>query len=996
MQSVKGVTTYQDLQLVWPFGAMRLDRLELIHQAGEHAILRFTGIASEERIDEIIGSPMSQERIELHSVADGSKGQPLFMGRLTHVEVKIVRSIHYIEAEAVSHTYEMDIAVNTRSFQQPDRLYRDIAQEIVGAYSGGELIDNAFSERQQGKFIMQYEESDWAFLKRLASHAGALLVPDVTAHKARLWIGLPEGRRQIQLDAHHPYEVNHAVVPYTAKSVDGTASVREYRYTTYEFENDECLEIGDKALLAGQTFVITRRTGVMQQGVFRWRYVCAAPDKVKRKKSFNSTIIGAAIDGTIIQVSRNQVKLHLDMDKQQDVSKAQWFPYAAEGNQILYLMPELGTRVKLYFPSADEDEAMVIQSVRVEPQGDYVEKHERKMADPGVKSFGNPQGKEFTLGDKELYITAQEGKLYISMNSYSGVNLSSAINIQIQAAGDLSFHGQQIQLQGLDGLYISTPSVTMELAEEISVRSDEIQLEAENRRQHGPLMSEFEEDLAKYGETALSAWRRTKNFVGRAVGVGEAVKDWAMDVLKFANDAGEVALTNALSFGIQHSLKSSGIEIEGVETKAVADALSDAMIRTVSEGINGQEVAPLAERNSIVQGIAKGKTYAADIWSGEKSFSDVLSDGAEMVDKSVIQPISKASELEVFKLDLLTTSYEQNVEAGRVAGEGALVLVDTVGTVATVGEYAAARGTIKVTKELADVAVDAAASSRKLPDGGASGKIPLHPSISHHPKKKGPPKDGKFKTHAKSLAERFEELEAAIGKLLGKMPKDMAERMPFKVAYKQMAGTNQRVPTIIKNSDHPMYSKMDGENGGGSGRRAKGTGELNLNKVKKNTPGIGGELYRRSQELRDLLPEEIRDIGNFGLARVEIPGLKKEFKAHSQIQDANQKWSEGYSPLPPEKIEERIFEPKEVNPWNEVDGEGAYSRKWDTEYKILEDIAKELGGSKGAVNKDVTGKIDFYTDREPCASCTPIIQEFEEMFPNVEVVIYYNRNLKKR
>ncbi|WGU93567.1 hypothetical protein QJQ58_24000 [Paenibacillus dendritiformis] len=100
---------------------------------------------------------------------------------------------------------------------------------------------------------------------------------------------------------------------------------------------------------------------------------------------------------------------------------------------------------------------------------------------------------------------------------------------------------------------------------------------------------------------------------------------------------------------------------------------------------------PLAERNSVVQGIAKGKTYAADIWSREKSFSDVLSDGAEMVDKSVIQPISKASELEVFKLDLLTTSYAQNVEAGRVAAEGGLVLVDTALTLVTASEYAIAK-----------------------------------------------------------------------------------------------------------------------------------------------------------------------------------------------------------------------------------------------------------------------------------------------------------------
>ncbi|MFG0236012.1 hypothetical protein [Brevibacillus porteri] len=31
---------------------------------------------------------------------------------------------------------------------------------------------------------------------------------------------------------------------------------------------------------------------------------------------------------------------------------------------ILYLMPEFGSKVKLYFPSADEDEGMIMNSVR--------------------------------------------------------------------------------------------------------------------------------------------------------------------------------------------------------------------------------------------------------------------------------------------------------------------------------------------------------------------------------------------------------------------------------------------------------------------------------------------------------------------------------------------------------------------------------------------------------------------------------------------------------
>lgn len=88
------------------------------------------------------------------------------------------------------------------------------------------------------------------------------------------------------------------------------------------------------------------------------------------------------------------------------------------------MMPERGAQVKLYFPSADEDDAIVIQSVRTKPSTSTAllsppgqngsmespaERHSRKTADPGIKSFANPQGKEVSLGNSELHMTAQEG-----------------------------------------------------------------------------------------------------------------------------------------------------------------------------------------------------------------------------------------------------------------------------------------------------------------------------------------------------------------------------------------------------------------------------------------------------------------------------------------------------------------------------------------------------------------------------------------------------------
>ncbi|WP_259392277.1 group II intron maturase-specific domain-containing protein [Paenibacillus thiaminolyticus] len=105
-------------------------------------------------------------------------------------------------------------------------------------------------------------------------------------------------------------------------------------------------------------------------------------------------------------------------------------------------------------------------------------------------------------------------------------------------------------------------------------------------------------------------------------------------------------------------------------------------------------------------------------------------------------------------------------------------------------------------------AAEAAASARKIPDGnGRKGKL-IHLLDSDLERKSVLPKDGKAKIHAKSLVEKVDSLESEIAKLLGRMPKSLAERMPFKVGYVQHAGTNRRTPVLFKNENSPMFTGL--------------------------------------------------------------------------------------------------------------------------------------------------------------------------------------------
>lgn len=82
--------------------------------------------------------------------------------------------------------------------------------------------------------------------------------------------------------------------------------------------------------------------------------------------------------------------------------------------------------------------------------------------------------------------------------------------------------------------------------------------------------------------------------------------------------------------------------------------------------------------------------------------------------------------------------------------------------------------------------------------------------------------------------------------------------------------------------------------------------------------------------------------------------------------------------------EEKIFDTLKVNENNVVNGNGAWDRSRDTEFKILNEIANKLGE-----NTKVSGKIKFYTDLDCCPSCRSVIQQFQKKYPNVEIEIIY-------
>ena len=114
---------------------------------------------------------------------------------------------------------------------------------------------------------------------------------------------------------------------------------------------------------------------------------------------------------------------------------------------------------------------------------------------------------------------------------------------------------------------------------------------------------------------------------------------------------------------------------------------------------------------------------------------------------------------------------------------------------------------------------------------------------------------------------------------------------------------------------------------------------------------------------------------------------KKEYFAHSGIQNFD-----GLSAKAAKLIKGISFSPEKgkgkfktlfVDYLGNVDGPNALPRYFDTEYKILEDIAARLP------DPSARGYIRLYTNLEPCPSCRGVMRQFLALYTNVEIQLLY-------
>ena len=153
-------------------------------------------------------------------------------------------------------------------------------------------------------------------------------------------------------------------------------------------------------------------------------------------------------------------------------------------------------------------------------------------------------------------------------------------------------------------------------------------------------------------------------------------------------------------------------------------------------------------------------------------------------------------------------------------------------------------------------------------------------------------------------------------------------------------------------------------------------------------PAREHRVAARIEARRGLLPPKYQRRNNFAWAIFKIEGVdSQEFIAHSSIQDANDIPADYDIPdglvsfrPPPQRYH---FTPHPVNGDNVIGGPDSWYRHIDTEFKILENLARIIP------SEDAVGRILLYTDLHPCASCFQVMCDFLDRYPNITMQVLY-------
>ncbi|MFR0955298.1 MAG: GH-E family nuclease [Roseburia inulinivorans] len=360
-------------------------------------------------------------------LGQGNTAGALFSGYPEKVEIKEERGYRIADIQAVSGTILLDQKKSNRVFQKKVQTHMGIASAVTADTDHSACILPG-SDMRTGGTLIQYQETDWRFLKRMASQLGLPLVPDTSYYYPRFYLGLPEGEKR-ELG-----EIISCDLCFDGRyyAVSGKCLVDREDFICYDVVTRTSLSLGDRVTYEGRELHVSQKKTELAGGEVIFTYRLAGNSYTWVPWEDNPDYTGMSFVGSIVGTQGEQVEVAFDIDK--SAAGGNRYGFAPATGNLMYCMPQKGTKTALYIGNGDEAQGIATGCIRT--NGSTCE-------GTTIESNGG------------LVLMAKEGIRLESMTGIAMQGMSDIMALYAEGASSLCVNGSVDMLGRLAGISAS-------------------------------------------------------------------------------------------------------------------------------------------------------------------------------------------------------------------------------------------------------------------------------------------------------------------------------------------------------------------------------------------------------------------------------------------------------------------------------------------------------------------------------------------------------------
>lgn len=373
---------------------------------GNHAYGTLKAIGAAEGIEK---KALSQSWIRVW--VKGEKA-PLFCGRVKRLEQQWVKDYHELTLELVSGTILLDQKKKSHSYQDITMSYGKLLEQVAEQGNAMVLYPAKLEEMTMDFPKIQYEETDWEFLKRIASRFGLSPYPYLEQCRVGVSAGVPAAK-----PLEHFCQRSYRMVwdsKYDELGAEEAGYSRD-RFISYEVESEESYGCGQAVTFQGKSLTICSKSCRSEGGELLFTYRLAYPEWAGQRRLTHKKLSGLSLLGEVVSREGERLKLKLDIDREHPdwkAEKAYPFLWCPPTGNLLYMMPAPGSRVSLYFPSGEEEGAIAVNCIRREGEA-----QERNYRERGLKT----EGKELKLYPACMGVESISSEVLLNLRKWASI-----------------------------------------------------------------------------------------------------------------------------------------------------------------------------------------------------------------------------------------------------------------------------------------------------------------------------------------------------------------------------------------------------------------------------------------------------------------------------------------------------------------------------------------------------------------------------------------------